>query len=76
MGAGCDGASVTTGHNHSVSTLLLQEQPCIVVMHCVAHRLELAVVDTLEARGVKVLKTAEELSKLLWKHYQFSPKTF
>ena len=74
VGAGCDGASVNTGRNHSVSTLLLKEQPCIIVMHCVAHRLELAVVDTLKEKGVTVLKTAEELLKLLWKHYQFSPK--
>ena len=74
VGARCDRARVNIGKTHSVATNLLEQQKCLIITHCVAHRLELAVVDTLKAEGLKILSTAEELLKHLWKHYEYSPK--
>lgn len=42
----CDGASVMVGCRGGVATLLRKEQPCILTLHCMAHRLELALKDT------------------------------
>ena len=45
IAAGCDGATVNLGCNNSVATRLKKEHPYFLVVHCVAHRLELAVLD-------------------------------
>lgn len=41
----CDGASVMVGCRNGVGALLKKIQPSIVVMHCMAHRLELSLKD-------------------------------
>ena len=45
---GCDGASVMVGQKNGVSKLLKDEQPCMVTIHCFAHRLELAMKDSVK----------------------------
>ena len=52
---GCDGASVMLGKKSGLYALLRQEQPCIIPLHCFAHRLELAFKDS-----VKKLKLYEK----------------
>lgn len=42
VGFGADGASVNLGIGHSVSTLLKETAPWLVLIHCVPHCLELA----------------------------------
>ena len=49
---GCDGASVTTGHRNGLFGLLKQEQPSVVLIHCLAHRLELAFCDASKSSGL------------------------
>ena len=41
----CDGASVMLGSKAGVGALLRREQPCLISIHCMAHRLELALKD-------------------------------
>ena len=41
----CVGASVMLGSKAGVSALLRREQPCLISIHCMAHRLELALKD-------------------------------
>lgn len=41
----CDGASVMVGCRNGVGALLKKIQPSIVVVHCMAHRLELSLKD-------------------------------
>ena len=43
VGVGCDGASVNLGRNNSVATRITENMNYIVLMHCVAHRLELGI---------------------------------
>ena len=49
---GCDGASVTTGHRNGLFGLLKQEQPSVVLIHCLAHRLKLAFCDASKSSGL------------------------
>ena len=42
VGTGADGASVNFGAKKGVLTLLGEKKPWMVKVHCVAHRLELA----------------------------------
>ena len=41
----CDGASVMLGAKAGVGALLTKEQPSLIAIHCMAHRLELALKD-------------------------------
>ena len=45
VGLGCDGASNMTGQRNGLIALLKKEQPSVVVVHCFAHRLDLAIKD-------------------------------
>ena len=56
---GCDGASVMVGCKAGVSALLKQEQPCLVTVHCMAHRLELCLKDAAKKVSVydKIINT-------------------
>jgi hypothetical protein len=42
---GCDGAAVMVGKKSGVAAHLTEEQPALVVVHCFAHKLELALKD-------------------------------
>ena len=73
IGVGCDGASVNIGKRNSVSTRLCDDDhPYILPVHCVAHRLELAVLRSLKDQ--LVLGTVQDILKKIYKHYHFSPK--
>ncbi|VDI55336.1 Hypothetical predicted protein [Mytilus galloprovincialis] len=41
----CDGASVMVGSRSGVATLLCKDQPALITLHCMAHRLELTLKD-------------------------------
>ncbi|KAK3094070.1 hypothetical protein FSP39_023772 [Pinctada imbricata] len=55
----CDGASVMVGHRGGVSALLRKEQPAMITIHCMAHRLELCLKDACKSVHLfnKVLNT-------------------
>ena len=51
---------------------LKHEIPHIIKVHCIAHRLELSITDTLSA--VPILQETKEMLQGLWKQYHYSPK--
>jgi len=51
VGLGCDGASNMTGQWNCLIALL-KEQPSVVVVHCFAHGLELALKDASDSNSL------------------------
>ncbi len=49
VGFGADGASVMMGSQNGVAALIKEIAPQVVELHCVAHRLELAILDAAKA---------------------------
>lgn len=49
IGAGADGASVNFGQKAGMMKKLQEDIPWLLPVHCVSHRLELAVKDALKA---------------------------
>ena len=47
VGFGADGASVMMGHKGGVVALLKADVPNLIDIHCVAHRLQLSVLDAI-----------------------------
>ncbi len=73
VAAGSDGASVNIGVNNSVATRILADgHEYIIIIHCVAHRLELAVLQSL--RNYQPLKDVQDILLKIHKHYHYSPK--
>ena len=75
IATGSDGASVNIGKNKSVTSLLKKDLPHLVVIHCVNHRLELAVLDALKKKHFAVFGSIKSVLRLLYKHYHCSPKS-
>ena len=74
VGFGADGAAVNMGRTHSVSTMLRQAAPWIVVIHCTAHRLELAIKDTF--KDTYFNNVVIETLTTIYYFYRNSPKRF
>ena len=70
--ANFDGASVMVGEINGVAGQLKRLVPHIVVLHCVAHKLELAVLDAV--KGVAYLQKFDDSLKAVFKMYYRSPK--
>ena len=69
---GSDGASVYTGVCNGVVAKLKQSVPWRLGIHCIAHNLELAILD-----GVKdeiLLMSLRDMLQSIYKHYHYSPK--
>lgn len=72
VGLACDGASAMLGKDAGVDRLLQNQFPKLFVWHCVAHRLELSVHDTVkEVAGVNNFKLFIDK---LYSLYSTSPK--
>ena len=69
---GCDGAAVMVGRKNGVSTLLQQDQPSLVVVHCFAHKLELALKDAVKKNKLYE-KTVNGLLMGIYYFYHKSP---
>jgi len=69
---GSDGASVMTGVRNGVIAKLRQDVSWLVGIHCVAHKLELAVLDGI--KDVQYFADLTEMLKGLYKHYHYSAK--
>ena len=67
----CDGASVMTGCRGGVGALLRHDAPCMITLHCMAHRLELALKDV--AKKVKLYETVNSILISLYYFYHNSP---
>ena len=72
VGAGSDGAKVNIGRNNSVATRLSENRPYVIIGHCVAHRLELGVLEAI--REHPMLGNVQDMLKKVHKHYHYSPK--
>ena len=69
---GSDGANVYVGRLIGVLAKLHVEIPWLLGVHCLAHRLELSVLDAL--KDEEQLKNVQEMFQGLYKHYRYSPK--
>ncbi|XP_062506352.1 zinc finger protein 862-like [Corticium candelabrum] len=67
-----DGAAVMMGARNGVKAKLICDHPCATIVHCVAHKLELAVLDTV--KRTCYLDEFERTSKEIIKLYHYSPK--
>lgn len=67
-----DGANVMSGHLNGVQARIKIKQPGCVYLWCVAHRLELAVLDAI--KNDSYLKDFEETVNSIFKFYYKSPK--
>lgn len=67
-----DGAAVMTGVKSGVATLLKKENPQVISVHCIRHRLALACTDTLQ--NVGYIKNVHTWLMQLWNMLQKSPK--
>ena len=64
----CDGASMMTGCKAGVGALLRTKQPSLLTVHCMAHRLELALKDV--SKKVKLYdKTVNTLAMSIYYFY-------
>ena len=72
IGANFDGASVKIGEKAGAKALLKKDFPFITVIHCVAHKLELSVLDA--AKSMPYLQIFEETIKSIFNFYHFSTK--
>ncbi|XP_041360631.1 zinc finger protein 862-like [Gigantopelta aegis] len=74
IGASFDGASVMMGHRNGVSITLRESVPHLISIHSSAHRLELAVKDTIKM--VSYMSVFDEVLQAVFKHYKNSAKNF
>ena len=72
IGFGCDGASVMIGHKNGVAAKLKEKFPALVTIWCVAHRLELAALDSM--RNIPAVTELKQIINGIYKHYHSSPK--
>ncbi|XP_034054195.1 E3 SUMO-protein ligase KIAA1586-like [Gymnodraco acuticeps] len=72
VGFGADGAAVNFGKDNGVQALLKRDIAYLIALHCVAHRAERGLVDSL--KELDKLKALHQNLKWLYKHYKFSPK--
>lgn len=72
MSLGADGASAYTGVRNGVVAKLTQSIPWLLGIHCIAHNLELAILDGLKEDHL--LSSIKEMLQSIYKHYHYSPK--
>lgn len=70
--ANFDGASVMMGEKTGVAARLKSRVPHIITLHCIAHKLELAVLDAV--KDCPYLIVFEETLKSIFKFYYYSTK--
>ena len=73
LGLATDGARTISGCRCGVAAKLTKDIPHLVVIHCVAHRLQLAVLDSLKA--VPFMQEVKKILRRLYIYYYSSPKT-
>lgn len=72
MGLATDGASVMVGIREGLASKLKRDNPCIISIHCVCHKLALACTDSNE--DTKYIKDVSDILRQTWKHFENSPK--
>lgn len=69
---GKDGANVMVGQHGGVFGILKQDIPSLLSLHCMAHKLELGLQDTI--KGIPLFQEVKELLQDMWKYYKYSCK--
>ena len=69
---GTDGANVMVGQHGGVFGILKQDIPSLISVHCIAHKLELGLQDTI--KGIPLFQEVKELLQGMWKYYKYSCK--
>ena len=72
MGLATDGAAVMVGKREGVASKLKRENPAMINIHCVSHKLALAGTDSNE--DIKYINDVSEVLRQTWKHFETSPK--
>jgi hypothetical protein len=72
IGFGSDGASCMIGEFKGVATLLKKKNPILKTVHCMAHRLELAVKNAVDS--VNSISYFRDVVDCIYKVYSVSPK--
>ncbi|KAJ8333912.1 hypothetical protein SKAU_G00412310 [Synaphobranchus kaupii] len=67
-----DGAAVNMGRKNGVAAKLKENIEHLLAIHCVAHRLELGMVDSIKDDAQ--LKKLQEVLQFLYQQYHYSPK--
>ena len=67
-----DGASVMQGKKNGVAGKLMRDYPHVIPVWCIAHKLQLSVMDAV--KDVDVLQRLEATLKGIYKYYHGSPK--
>ena len=67
-----DGAKVMLGQNNGVAAKLRQQNPILLNIHCVCHRLALACTDSNEE--LSYIKNVDLVLRQLWQFFENSPK--
>ena len=70
VGLGTDGAAVMTGKHNGVGVKLGRESPLLIHVHCVAHRLALAVSQS--AKGIPELAAYQVTTRNIYYHFENS----
>ena len=73
IGFGADGASVNMGKKAGVASKLKQDTPWLIDIHCLPHRLELAMLEF--QRSCATVEKVYTTLNLIWKTYHFNPKS-
>lgn len=72
MGLATDGAAVMVGTREEVASKLKRENPAMIYIHCVCHKLALACTDSSE--DIKYINDVSEVLRQTLKHLENSPK--
>lgn len=72
VSVGSDGAAVYTGVRNGVVAKLKQSIPWLLGIHCIAHNLELAILDGIKDEAL--LSSLKDMLQSIYKHYHYSPK--
>lgn len=72
VGLGKDGASVNVGSQSGLGAILKRDIPYLIQIHCIAHKLELAVLDA--CKQVNYVEKFQNIVKRLLKYYSKSGK--
>ncbi|XP_067668254.1 zinc finger protein 862-like [Haliotis asinina] len=73
VGFCADGANVNMGQRNGVVSLLRHDVPHLIDFHCMAHRLELALLKL--QKQSPIMQSVNDCLHLIWKTYHFSPKS-
>ncbi|KAA6383540.1 MAG: hypothetical protein EZS28_020934 [Streblomastix strix] len=67
-----DGASAMIGCRNSMTSKLKDRYPFIIIVHCCAHRLNLASLDAIKGIEIQPLRTCEAVTQQLWPYFAAS----